>query len=66
MAEKYSRRLQSVVGGLLLKEFDKKCAKNEIGEAEGIREAIRKYVDYDNLHREKRPSYNVERDKPAD
>lgn len=53
--KKYSRRLQSVVSGLLLKAFDEKCAKNEIGEAEGIREAIRKYVDYDNINREKRP-----------
>lgn len=64
MEKKYSRRLQSVVGGLLLKEFDKKCANNEIGEAEGIREAIRKYVDYDNLNRERRTPQPPSREQP--
>ena len=40
----YSRRLQAVVKGKLLKDFDTICVRQEYNESEGIREAIRLLV----------------------
>lgn len=46
-AKKYSRRLQTVIGGNLLKAFDNDCAINQMNESEGIREALRLKYQHD-------------------
>lgn len=40
----YSRRLQAVVKGKLLKDFDTICVRQEYKEGEALREAIRLLV----------------------
>jgi hypothetical protein len=40
----YSRRLQAVVKGKLLKDFDTVCVRQEYKEGEALREAIRLLV----------------------
>ncbi len=45
--KKYTRTLQAVIGGQLLKAFDLDCAKNQMNVSEGIREALRLKYQYD-------------------
>lgn len=61
----YSRRLQSVIGGTLLKKFDEDCALRAMTESEGIREALReKYIDNDKKNSKGTSSQNPFFDKP--
>lgn len=62
--KRFSRTLRSRVGGKLLKLFDRKCAEQELREGEAIREAIRKFVDYDKEIGKKETPRNPFFDKP--
>jgi len=64
--KKFSRSLQSRVGGRLLRMFDQKCVEQELNESEGIREALRKFVDYDKADRKNETQKHPFFDKPRD
>ena len=60
---KFQRTLRTRVSGKLLKMFDDVCVKEELREAEALREAIRKYVNYDKENRENHTKGNPFFDK---
>jgi metal-responsive CopG/Arc/MetJ family transcriptional regulator len=65
--KKYSRRIQCIVGGALLKKFDADCALRQMNESEGIREALRdKYLSNDKANREGGTKENPFFKKPSD